>query len=265
MSPPIVSQTATAESLPIVAAPAMTPPRTRNVPVELVKRASSLLGVLLRARRFGQAPRTPAEKAAMLQQMSARLARAHRIALDVHGPLPTQPCILAANHLGYLDPVSIASVVPCAPLAKREVESWPLLGKALAGAGLFWVQREDPNSGAAAMLRMRHLLRQGTSVLVFPEGTTSDGSGLLPFKRGIFGLSLRTGFPIVPVGMTFEDPDMCWLDDETFGGHYLRSCTKSRLGTRMVFGEPMHGRNGETAEAFSDRVKARLTELRSHN
>lgn len=57
----------------------------------------------------------------------------------VHGNLPTEPAILVANHLGYIDPIAICSVAPAIPIAKQEVRDWPLLGGAAARYGTMFV------------------------------------------------------------------------------------------------------------------------------
>jgi 1-acyl-sn-glycerol-3-phosphate acyltransferase len=74
---------------------------------------------------------------------------------------------------------------------------------------------------AARLCAQWRALEAGVSVLNFPEGTTSRG-GLLPFQLGAFWLARKTGLPLVPIGMEFETPDMCWVDDEAFLPHYGR-------------------------------------------
>src|SRR6185436_14021215 len=94
-----------------------------------------------------------------------------------------------ANHLSYLDPIVIGAQIPVAPIAKGEVASWPLIGSVASSLNGIFVDRSSVMSRARALRRAHALLRAGVSILNFPEGTTTDGSRLLPFHRGIFGLA----------------------------------------------------------------------------
>src|SRR5262249_7678064 len=119
----------------------------------------------------------------------------------VVGEIPSEPCVLVANHTSYLDPLTIASLVRCAPIAKADIASWPCCGEIARRVGVRFVKRECPHSGARVLREGLRALAQGVSVLVFPEGTTTVGDHVLPFKRGAFGLARLAGVPIVPVAV----------------------------------------------------------------
>lgn len=180
------------------------------------------------------------QKAVRLRELCNMVCDMHRIDIEVRGQLPQSPAIVVANHLGYIDPVVLCSLLPLSPVAKSEISDWALVGVPLERLNVSFVRRGDAHSGARVLLRSLRNLRAGISVLNFPEGTTSRG-GLLPFHLGAFWLSRRTGVPIVPMSMDFENMGLCWVDQEAFLPHYARVCWGG--GTRRVrvsVGQPLH-------------------------
>jgi lyso-ornithine lipid O-acyltransferase len=178
-------------------------------------------------------------RAARLSQLSSWLCQLHGIEIEVRGRLPEGAAIIVANHLGYIDPLVLCSLIECSPVAKREIKDWALIGLPLARLNVSFVERGNAASGARVLLSCLRALRNGVSVLNFPEGTTSRGS-LLPFHRGAFWLARRTGVPIVPIGMDFEDLGLCWVDDEAFLPHYLKLwAARGSRKVRVAVGEPL--------------------------
>ncbi len=174
-----------------------------------------------------------------LSRAFAHLARHHGLAIEVAGVPPRWPCVLVANHLSYMDPIVLLSLLPARPICKGEVGSWPLIGQVARLRGVLLVDRECPWSGARVLRRAITELRSGGRVLVFPEGTTTRGDRVLPFRRGIFGAAKLAEVPIVPVTISYADPDAPWVGDETFMPHYLRTAAKERLAVRVAFGAAM--------------------------
>jgi 1-acyl-sn-glycerol-3-phosphate acyltransferase len=86
-------------------------------------------------------------------------------------------------------------------VAKQSLFRIPIFGWGLSAAGFVSVDRADKASARQTFAAAEQRLRSGGSILLFPEGTRSAGDTLLPFKRGGFLLALRTGLPIVPVGI----------------------------------------------------------------
>jgi lyso-ornithine lipid O-acyltransferase len=189
----------------------------------------------------------------------------HAIDVELMGPVPRGPVVLVANHLGYIDPVVLCSIVPCSPIAKSEIRGWPLIGEPLRRMNVSFVRRGAPESGARVLKQCLRTLRSGVSVLNFPEGTTSRG-GLLPFQLGAFWLARKSGVPIVPVGMEFETPDMCWVDDEAFLPHYgglvWSKLQGKRRRVRVCMGEPLVVGPFESEIASSWAARAAIAGLR---
>lgn len=186
------------------------------------------------------------ERALELSRVCRRACALHGIQIEQHGMLPNRPAVYVANHLGYIDPVVLCSILCCSPVAKSEIRSWPWVGTLLGRLNVSFVRRGSPHSGARVLRQCLRTLEAGVSVLNFPEGTTSRG-GLLPFHLGAFWLARRAGLPLVPVAVDFERVDMCWVDDEAFVPHYFRMCLGKLCGkahnVRISIGDALEPTN----------------------
>src|SRR5207245_1003035 len=156
-----------------------------------------------------------------LAGVCAEVCRLHGFRFEVEGTLPSGPAVMVANHISYVDAPVLMSLQPCRPIAKAEIGHWPLIGDGARSLGVVFVRRGDPHSGAVALRQGLRALAAGVSVLGFPEGTTTTGNRLLPFRRGLFGLARLAGVPIVPIGIAYASPEVAWVGDDWFVTHYL--------------------------------------------
>lgn len=128
------------------------------------------------------------------------------IRLDVEREAALDPgrrYIFMANHESLFDiPALLRTLpVPAGFLAKRSLFRIPLFGWALRAGGYVSVDRRDPGAARRAFTRALERLEAKVSVAIFPEERRTDPGELLPFKKGGFLLALRSGLPIVPVGL----------------------------------------------------------------
>jgi 1-acyl-sn-glycerol-3-phosphate acyltransferase len=116
---------------------------------------------------------------------------------------PAKEYIFLANHQSLFDiPVLLAtSPGQLRMMAKRTLFQVPFFGWSLKAGGFIAIDRADKSSARESFSAAVEKLRSGTSILLFPEGTRSMTDMLLPFQRGGFLLALRSGLPIVPVGV----------------------------------------------------------------
>lgn len=120
---------------------------------------------------------------------------------EVQGQVPSDKAVLiVSNHIGTLDPWILASNMDVAFVAKSEMASWPLLGWVCRAVGIIFAHRKNVMKTTQTIDEIRTRMRSGVAVLVFPEGTTSNGTELLPFKTGGFEAisDMEDGF-VVPV------------------------------------------------------------------
>lgn len=198
--------------------------------------------------------REPRERAEALSRTCRSVCKMHGLRSSVSGALPQGPVIYVCNHLGYVDPLVVCDFAPCSPIAKAELDQWPVLGSVARRMNVIFVRRGDPYSEMRALLTARRRLIDGVSVLNFPEGTTTRGE-MLPFRRGVFGLARLVGVPVVPLAMSFDDPDLCWVDDASLLGHYSSAMVGRQHGVHVAVGPPHHIRESESPGDFAARVR----------
>ena len=129
------------------------------------------------------------------------------VEIDVEGceHIPTdRPAIFMANHQSNFDiPILYARLpIQFRWLAKKELFDVPFFGFAMKRAGYIPVDRANRKKAIASMAVAADKIRQGESVIIFPEGTRSPDGNLLPFKKGGFMLALDSGVPIIPVAIS---------------------------------------------------------------
>ena len=194
-------------------------------------------------------------RAYALSRLSGAICAGNGLRVAVSGPIPAGPVILVANHVGYLDPLVLASIVPCIPVAKRELSTWPLIGRAAREHGVLFVKRGEAASGAAVLRGAWRALRASLSVLNFPEGTTTHGERVLPFRRGIFGLARLADVPVVPAALVLEDQGLSWVGDELLLPHLARTLARREHAVRVRFGRAMLPRRYGSAEDLAGEAR----------
>lgn len=134
----------------------------------------------------------------------ARLALAlNRTPVELRGVehLPDGPFILMSNHQSNFDILALIAAIPRRIywIAKKELFDIPIFGSSMRRGGYIPLDRSDGRKALKSMENAAAIIRQGSSVVMFPEGTRSRDGRLLPFKRGGFMLAVRAGVPVIPV------------------------------------------------------------------
>lgn len=120
-------------------------------------------------------------------------------------PLPeldwSRPHIFAMNHQSMLDIACAFAVIPANLrfVAKKVLRLVPFLGWYMWATGMVFVDRSKGSSAMKSLIAAGKRIREGVSILAYPEGTRSRTGAILPFKKGVFVLALEAGVPIVPV------------------------------------------------------------------
>jgi 1-acyl-sn-glycerol-3-phosphate acyltransferase len=106
-----------------------------------------------------------------------------------------------SNHQSNFDILSLIAVAPRRIywIAKKELFDIPVFGSSMRRGGYIPLDRSDGRKALKSMENAAAIIREGKSVVMFPEGTRSRDGHLLPFKRGGFMLAVRAGVPVVPV------------------------------------------------------------------
>jgi 1-acyl-sn-glycerol-3-phosphate acyltransferase len=135
------------------------------------------------------------------------------------GPLPARGSLLVANHLSWIDIISVLAAYQCTFVAKHEVQTWPVVGILGNALGVIWIDRRRTKDIVRVLPQVENTLRAGQSVLLFAEGTTSNGRTVLPFYTGLFQSAVTAGAPVVPMALSGSashgDVDaLCWYNEE---------------------------------------------------
>jgi 1-acyl-sn-glycerol-3-phosphate acyltransferase len=203
---------------------------------------------------------SPSARALSLYNTAVAMCRTHGFDVRCRGRLPGGPVVIVANHLSWVDPLALASLGPCVPIAKGEIASWPFVGEAVSQLGVAFVRRGDAHSGARALRVALRALEGGISVIGFPEGTTSARE-LLPFRRGMFGLAQIAGVPIVPAAIWYADPRVAWIGDDWFVPHYFRTVARPRTAVHIQLGRAIAPTLALRPEDLAHQTRARIAEL----
>jgi len=148
-------------------------------------------------------PATRAQRAEWAHRFAARAVRRMGIAIRMQGSFPSRGFILS-NHLGYLDIVAFTALRPCVFVSKSELRTFPYLGWITRMAGTIYVDRAHARSALAAGAGMIAAAADGLPVVFFPEGTTSDGSTVLPFQSGLLAQIMANGQPIAAAHIRYR-------------------------------------------------------------
>ena len=162
----------------------------------------------------------------------------------LHGLQP-QVGLMMSNHQSYLDIWLIPKYAITVFVAKAEVKKMPLVGWGASAVNTVYVNRDSKESRRNTKNEIADRIRKGRSVIIFPEGTTGDGNGLLPLKPGMFFVAAEEGFPIIPVTIFYENSDLAWVGDDNMGAHFFRNFRRWSTTAHIVFGDPIMGKDGE--------------------
>ncbi len=173
-------------------------------------------------------------------------------------PYTAGPAVYASNHRSWLDPFVDLSVVWAFPVAKAEVGKLPIVAQGARATGILFVDRSSRSSRQAIVDEMKNALKQGFSILIYPEGTTSTQPATRSFKRGGFTVAQDADVPVVPMAIVYPDPSYHWGDGESLWKNFVQVAGERRTQVRLFIGEP---RRVLDAGAEMVAVKAEIDEM----
>jgi 1-acyl-sn-glycerol-3-phosphate acyltransferase len=168
------------------------------------------------------------------------MLRVFNLELRASGAIPTRG-LLVCNHLSYLDILALGALAPGAFVAKREVKAWPVLGWFARLAGTLFVHREKRHDVGRAAAEIEAALDQGGLVVLFPEGTSSGGETVLPFKSALLAPAARREHPLTAAFIRYALADgsvpdeVCYWRDMTLVPHLLNLLGKQGVSARVFF------------------------------
>jgi 1-acyl-sn-glycerol-3-phosphate acyltransferase len=176
----------------------------------------------------------------------------------VGAPARDHPMLIVANHVSWADIVLLGSIAPVVFIAKREIADWPLIGAGAKAQRSIFVDRTRRHQTAEAIAEIVQRLTEGTPVVLFAEGTSSDGNRVLPFRSALVGaardavaaakpsqqvlvqpLSIcYTRFQGMPMGRQHR-PLVAWYGDLDFMPHLKEFIRRGAIDAVVTWGEPV--------------------------
>lgn len=186
---------------------------------------------------------SPHQRALWLQASCRKLLDCLGILCRVEGAPPSRGLVLS-NHLSYLDVAVLAAAMPCCFVAKSEIAGWPFFGKAARASGTIFLVRASRASSAVVANEIAQRLLLPVPVLLFPEGTTTDGSTVLRFHSRLIAPATENAAPVTAVALRYsaagaaEERDICWYGDASFLPHLWKMMGTSGVRAELRFGTP---------------------------
>jgi 1-acyl-sn-glycerol-3-phosphate acyltransferase len=179
-------------------------------------------------------------RAGWLQAVCRRALRLFNMEVRVSGHAP-QSGLLVSNHLGYLDILALGALMPSIFVAKSEVRCWPVFGWFARLGGALFTQRHRKTNVRIAAGQLRDALEDGGLVVLFPEGTSSDGRSVLPFKSSLLQPAMDVCAPLSTSVINYElldgdvSEEVCYWKDMTLVPHLLNLLSRRRLSAVIRF------------------------------
>lgn len=196
--------------------------------------------------RFEFPKLSQADREARVQAWALQMLKLMGVRLVVQGTPPASgPLLLVSNHLSWLDILSIHAARHVRFVSKSGVRHWPVIGTLSDGAGSLYIERERRRDALRVVHHMTDALRKGDMIAVFPEGTTSDGRGLLPFHANLLQAAISSGAPVLPAAIRYADAATGetsqaprYIDDDNLATSLWHTLKAPPLLAIVRFGEP---------------------------
>jgi len=191
----------------------------------------------------------------VLHRWSRRTLPRMGICIEVTGS-PAGAGLIASNHLSYLDILVYSAIAPCAFVAKREVRAWPAVGWIATLAGTIYVDRSRRSETHTIQPEIHSALAHGLRLFLFPEGTSSDGSRVLPFHSSLFQPAVDLQVPVSAASIEYAIPDgvagaeACYFGTMKLFPHLLNLLGKHSVNAKVNF--------ASNSFLFTDRKQASL-------
>lgn len=160
------------------------------------------------------------------------------IELVVKNSPPEPPFLVVSNHLSYIDIFVLFSQLRCLFVAKSDVKTWPFIGFIIRTCGILFIDRDRKRDVKRVNKLISDNINQNQGIILFPEGTTSPGYEILPFRSSLLHFPAKEKMPVFYAAISYKTEDrephayesICWWDDTPFFNHFfnflkLKKCT----------------------------------------
>ncbi len=239
-------------------------------------RAGSLaFALVVSILRYGQmrlrGPLTLEQRALWMQFIGRAALASLKVEVRVEGR-PPQGGLLVSNHLGYFDIALLSAVVPSVFVSRADVTEWPLFGRMSGWGGAIYLDRSSFTSANAVAGEIAARLALPVPVVLFAEGTSTDGSAVLRFRSRLFQPAAQMGAPITAAGLRYvvhddsggpiEEREVCFYGDHELLTHLWNVLGLPQFTAIVHFGESrVYADAREAAEETHAQVVALRAEI----
>ena len=184
------------------------------------------------------------------------------LSISVEGAAPNKGCLFVSNHVSWLDIIVLGGVTPAHFVAKSDILSWPVIGYLAKQGGTVFVRRGEKQQARAIGEEMVWLLKQNSTVIAFPEGTTTRGDVVLPFHASLLQPALLVKANVQPIALEYlgESKEHApFVGDDAFVPHLFNILSLDKIEVRVVF-HPMISTVGKTRQSVSGEARALIME-----
>jgi 1-acyl-sn-glycerol-3-phosphate acyltransferase len=205
----------------------------------------------------------PRQRMLQTGRWCAKMARVLGMQVEGIGTPHGEPVLLVANHVSWLDILAINAVHPSRFVSKADVRAWPLLGWLVACGGTLFIERERKRDALRVVHQIAEALKRGDTIAMFPEGTTGDGTVLLPFHANLLQAAVSTDTPVQPVALRYTDADsqpsvaVVWVGDTTLVSSLWQVVMAHRMRVQVSM-LPAITTLGRERRELSDLVRGRI-------
>ena len=187
------------------------------------------------------------------------------VVADTKNYNPNENYLIVGNHLSWVDVFIFGSLFNTQFIAKQEVSSWPLIGILSKVGGTIYIDRNKIIHGVRVSSIIAENLKEGGSVVIFPESKSTIGNTVLKFKPSLFLSAIESGKKVLPVtldfglinGKKFEtDEDkikFSWFDDMIFAPHFFKFIQLNKIQMYVTVHEPISSTNGLDARGLAEK------------
>jgi 1-acyl-sn-glycerol-3-phosphate acyltransferase len=169
------------------------------------------------------------QQRALVRAWARALLGALGVQLRSTGSPPANAALVVANHVSWLDVIAMAAIEPAVFVCKSEVARWPALGWLLRRVGTIFIERARLRDIWRVNNELRLHLAANRIVAAFPEGTTTMGHEVLPFRTGLFEPAVERALPVHPACLAYSSDAAAYVGDTSFASSLMAVATARGL------------------------------------
>ncbi len=184
--------------------------------------------------------------------------------------------LIVSNHMSYLDILVISSILPSVFVTSNDLKESGFLGTLAELGGSIFIERRNRSQIEKDLEQMTKTLKEGFNIVIYPEGTSSNGDAVLPFKKSLLMSAVFAGKDIIPVCLKYREINgkpfslenrdhVCWYGDMTFIPHFLQLLKTKKVVAEIEFLEVVKTTPDSTRDELASKCYEQISAAYSNN